>query len=759
MPGAEAITYRIQRGATDASSGMDTAMLDPDVLRVGALPADVVAGESWNYNDVTYTGVSRRSFELHLEANGGAWTQRAGDRRYYHFAHSVTYASGRLTLRLVFPTAPGNLTNGLVNERPVAWTAASSAWTSTPGQYEYTAPIADNPIPTIGEFVIGFTTANAELVWYPQGQTAQEPFFSGKDAHIMSAFDTGGYADIPDAMAQRGWFTTAQLPTISDLNGVGYGTTRSWVGGSADTYYAGWRVPVARKGEIRSFHARIGNAVSTNITVLGDDQGQTYGYITMYGYTANTEVALQALGKVSLDASRLDTSDWNEALGAYFSGTYAGLPAAAPAGSRAIVYGDIVGRNGTYYKLNTGWVLIGSTPGVFADKAGLDAVASPNGAYAMVVAEAARGLYLRTGGAWVQVGNVAAAAPDDGATIAELLRALAADTPAGRINPARIPQLGYTQMPASVAAVGKAFRRGGERDWPNDDLQIGALIQQAAFSGLPQNYAFRAGTQPGHTQVAVRDEALGGVEAANVHVLVRASKTAYPERPTIADLPKMQFRLGYEGESPVIRPALTAVVVIDANYWYMDALVPNLPADANIYMEINEPPIIDAGLEDGTLTPAMIDLEGDPVEGGYYSYHDGQFQMRRAAGWDQLYRGSQGITLNGLAGNSPIIRLTYNDAFNLNRAHDGYYLYEVTLTWVAGHDPSTLAFDTDGGATVSASGQVALFQVKATSAYDGSANLGEVALRIPVYAGAGSDTHIGDVVYRSDRAANYDGAS
>ena len=51
----------------------------------------------------------------------------------------------------------------------------------------------------------------------------------------------------------------------------------------------------------------------------------------------------------------------------------------------------------------------------------------------------------------------------------------------------------------------------------------------------------------------------------------------------------------------------------------LDALIPQLPADSDVYMELNEPPIIDAGLEDGIITPSMLALEGEPVEGGYYS--------------------------------------------------------------------------------------------------------------------------------------------
>ena len=133
--------------------------------------------------------------------------------------------------------------------------------------------------------------------------------------------------------------------------------------------------------------------------------------------------------------------------------------------------------------------------------------------------------------------------------------------------------------------------------------------------------------------------------------------------------------------------------------------------------------------------------------------------MRRAAGWQLLYRGSQGITVTNLQASNGLQRIEYDGPFNLGTAHDGYYLYEVTMEWVAGHDPATLAFDTDGGQSVQASGQVALFQAKAEAVYDGVNNLGAVGLRIPAYAGAGSDTHIGDVVWRSDRAQDNDGAS
>ena len=752
---AEALTSLLRKGGPEG--GVETDLLEQDVPRVGSLPSAVVIGEHWVFGGGHYAGETRTAFELHLEANGGAWRQSPNDRRYYDFADSVAYNGTHVVLRLRLPADPGALSNGAVGGQPVAWAAASSTWTATAGQYEYRAPIAANPIPTIGEFAVAFTAANGVAVWYPQGAPATAEGFSAKDAHILTAFDTEGYADIPDAVDQGGLFTS--VPDLSQASGRSYGNTFSWTGSTSATWYKAWRVPVARRPEVRSFHAKVGNSVVTTLTILGDLAGYTYGYITLHGYVANSVISLQALGKVSVDTARLDVSGWNTALGFYMSGTYAALPSGAPAGSQALVYGDIVGRNGTYYRLNTGWTRLGGLPGVFATKAAMDAVASPPGAFAMVVDAAARGVYLRTATGWLQVGNVASGG-GGGVTVAQVLAALASTEPAGNINRSRIPKLGYASLPDALAYLGKAFRRGGEKDWPDNTLQMGQFIRQAAFSNLPQNYGFRQGNAPdGLRQVAVRDSALGGVEANNVHVLIRASKTAYPDRPAIDDLPTMQFRLGYEGSSPVIRPVLTAVAVADDNYWYLDALIPTLPADANAYMEVNEPPVIDAVPEDGTIRPAMLSLEGAVVEGGYYSYHDGQFQLRRAAGWDQLYRGSQGITLNGLAANSPLVRIAYDGPFNLNRAHDGYYLFEATLTWVAGHDPTTLAFDTDGGDTVSASGQVALFQVKGTAAYDGASALGEVGLRIPVYAGSGSDTHIGDVVYRSDRAANYDGAS
>ena len=87
-----------------------------------------------------------------------------------------------------------------------------------------------------------------------------------------------------------------------------------------------------------------------------------------------------------------------------------------------------------------------------------------------------------------------------------MLAALAADTPAGQINIARIPALGYAQLPDSLGYLGKAFRRGGERDYPGDDVQIGAIVRQAAFVNLPVNYGFKAGTGD-FLQVASRDNA------------------------------------------------------------------------------------------------------------------------------------------------------------------------------------------------------------------------------------------------------------
>lgn len=758
----EALLARLRRG--NRAAGIETDLLDPDVLRVGDLPTPVVAGQSWNYNDVTYRGESRTAFELHMEASGAAWQRSPNDRRYYHFANSLTYDGTKLILRLTLPAAPGNASNGRVDGTPLAWTPATSTWTATAGQYEYQATVSPNPLPAIGEFTLGFTLQNAQTVWYPQGRTAVGESFTGKDAHLLSAFDTEGYTDIANAIDQQGFLTSppTDLPN-SDLDSRSYGTTYTWTGTTTNTWYKPFRVPIARKGEIRSFHARVGSQTLPTLTVLGDLSGFTYGYITLHGYAANSVVSLQQLGKVSIQATRVDADNWNQALGFYVSGTAALLPSGAPAGSRAIVSSNGIWGNGVWYKYNdpAGWTWIAGFPPVYPSKAALDAARPmpPTGTIAIVSGDSGLGVYIRLASSWKEIANIGASG-GAGSTPQDVLTALAGATLTGVIDLRYLPRMDYGHLPTSLAYLGKAFRRGGERDWPGDDVQIGQFIQAAAFTGIPQNYGWKQGNAPdGLLQVAVRDDSLGGTLANNAHVLIRFSKTAYPDRPDIDDVPELQLRLGYEGESPVIRPALTAVAVVDDNYWYQDALIPLLPADSNAYLERNEPPIIDAGLEDGALTPAMMKLEGAPVEGGYYSYHDGQFQMRRAAGWQQLYRGTQGITVTNLQGNSGLQRITYDSPFNLNHAHDGYYLFEVTMTWAAGHDPATLAFDTDGSDTVSASGQVALFQVKAEAAYDGVNNLGAVGLRLPVYGGSGSDTHIGDVVWRADHANDFDGAS
>ena len=131
---------------------------------------------------------------------------------------------------------------------------------------------------------------------------------------------------------------------------------------------------------------------------------------------------------------------------------------------------------------------------------------------------------------------MSAAGGGGGSTPQEVLTALAGTTLTGVIDLRYLPVLTYSHLPAETGYVSKAFRRGGERDYPGDDVQIGQFIQQAAFTGLPVNYGFKQGNAPdGLLQVAVRDNTLGGVEATNVHVLVRASKTTYPDEPDIDD--------------------------------------------------------------------------------------------------------------------------------------------------------------------------------------------------------------------------------
>ena len=747
MPGKEAITYRMQRGALDADSGMDTAMLDPDVLRVGQLPAAVTVGQSWNYADVTYLGQNRTAFQLHLEANGGAWQRAADDRRYYHFANSVGYASGNVILRLTMPAAPGALTNGRVNEKPVAWAAASSAWTATAGQYEYRAPLADNPLPTIGEFVVEFTTAVAQDVWYPQGQTAQAPFFSGKDAHILSAFDTEGYTDIPNAMAQRGFTTGANLPDISDLNGVSYGTTRTWSGGGADTYHAGFRVPIARKGEIRSFHAKVGATVTTAISILGDDGGFTYGYVSFHGYQSGQAVSIQALGKVSIDTARLDVSGWNAALGSYSSGTLAALPSDAPAGSVGRVYGDIGGRNGIYHRLNTGWEKVADTTVVAADKAALDALASPAGTLAVVPDAAARGIYLRVANAWVEVGSVTVSerAGLDQTAVDARIRAYTGQATA-------TAAFAFGRLPDATQRVSAAFKRGGLRYVSDGSIQIAGDFQGSALADIDANADWGYTIQ--RSSPARPD--------ADPWIQIRFRDAEYPVLPTpdaISDI-RLSPNLTGDADDPEIRvPIQTiesrAAPAGGAGYKYAFAQLdaPAWPFDPEVNLRRVTSAVIDALPEDGTLTTAIPRWTTPPVTGDVVSIgEDGAWSHAPPAGMREVYSGTTGLAIVNLQHDVGPVAFALSIPVDLDTERHGTLHWFTTATFAGATVPVTLGFDNDGGKRRDIVGERSLDQIAARAVYNGTDNRGEDVWVFELIVGA-TDTVIGTVTARISRTA------
>ena len=751
---AEAIIGRQEKGGPDGS--VATNLLDPDVLRVGNLPAAVTASEAWNFNDVTYRGQTRTAFELHLEANGGAWTQNPNDKRFYHFANRVFYDGTNLVMRLTLPTAPGAIRNGRVNDTPVAFAAGSSSWTSVSGQYEFNAPVASNPIPTIGEFTVSFTLTNGQSVWYSLGATATGAIFTGKDVHILSAFETDGYADIANAVDQGGLFTSA--PDLSQVSGrTQWGTTFTWTGSTTQTWYKGFRVPVARRDEIRSFHAKVGSAIVTELVVLGDADGFTYGYIVLHGYAANTVISLQALGKVSVDTDRLDISGWNQALGLYLSGTLANLSSTAPAGSRGIVYGDTPGTNGLYYRLSSSWTLLADTPVIYATKAELDAVASPNGSYGIVTGGNGLGVYARAGGAWVQVGNVGSGG-GGGLTEPQVDARVAAGVPGWTGQTAnqkeskfavnRIPQLGYSEMPRDVAIAGKAVREGGTEPWPetDDTVQISAFISNNPITSV--NAQTQWGQQAGR-------EGGGGFEVPNPHWLMRFKRSDYASRPT--GLPEgVVIRLGEARESA---PVFTAVADADATYWYVDATVSSLPAGDNVVLEKQVPLEFDATPSPGRVNLASLDIPAsEKVDGNNLEIIGDRLGARRRTGREQLYNGTQGLTTaQGIASNSAVITIALNNGLNFNTAHSGVLHIYATLAFAAATDPTTLAFDADGARSIDADGELATFQAKRAAVYNGSTNLGESILEVPVYDSS-DDAIVGNVVYRISKNASGDAA-
>ena len=729
-----------------ASAGVDTPNLLADVPRTYAdLPASpddrtVVVlrrGAAYRYAD-------RTAFEMHLRASAGAWAQDGDDMPYYDFGESLTHAGGYVTLRLKFAAAPGGLSGGEVGGKAVAWAAHASTWTAGgPGRYEYRYASADNPLPQNGEITVKFTTANAVKVWYPEVNVAASGDFTPEDAFKLRALTSDSWATLPNALDQQGFFNA--VPDISQLNARPYGNTFSWVGSSSSTFYKGFRVAASRRSEIGGFRALVGVNATTALTVLGDDGGFTYGYITLPNYVANTVITMQQPDKVGLDTGRIDLAEWRAALGVAGYGTLADLNAvAAPvAGSAAVVYGDVIANNGVYYRLNTSWTKVGDPRGVrvYTTQALLNRATPVDGVVGVVSEAAHRGVYLRLGGAWLLVGSVTAAQTGNaGASITDMLAALAATAPPGVINVARIPKLGYAQLPDKVVQAAKSIIAGGIVPWPNDNVQLGNQISRNAFANVPNDMQW--GNQ------ALRGSDLGGVDVPRpVYMIVRALRSVYVERPTV--IPEMKLRPGEEGNYV---PTLTALADADNQYWYWNASIPNLPADSNVQMEQDRPTRERALPELGSITLDELAIPpAKKVNGASLVIENDQLDARRLSGTRELRRGTSAIALTSLTGDSALGTSALDASLNLRQSNHGNFHLYVTLTLEA-QVPTTLVFVESDALTVDADGARAVFQVAAAPVRQGTSQLGDIIVEAAIKDSA-DDVVVGNVIYRLPRDA------
>ena len=428
------------------------------------------------------------------------------------------------------------------------------------------------------------------------------------------------------------------------------------------------------------------------------------------------------------------------------------------AGEIGVVYGDTPANNGVYYRTNTQWERIADlTPAIIPasrlPQASGSASGIINAAEYAKINSAIDGADLHNTPALFNssLQSEDAVLLDDASvtsgselkeiSIAEL------DKRWGDDNTGPIP---LTRLPEDTQIVSRAVQSGGNRPWPDDNIQFCGPIRANAYvagdvAAISRDEQNRCGAS------ATR---VDGVRIAPAYFVMRFNAAAYPNQPDLTDVPNL--RAGYNdpegGEAPVVPNDLTALgsATSGATWWYFATGVNDLPAgQTGVRVEIDEPTTLDLDLAPNTVVPADLKFAaGDRVDGRAITIlNNGEFGSQFINDTRQLFNGPlTGISVTSATADSATGRNNLTESLNLNSEPHGIIAGAWTPSLVSRSSESILFHNGQDSITVQFTSTIEA--IAREPIYNGSNQLGYILATTDIILGA---TQLGDAVLYAAR--------
>ena len=292
------------------------------------------------------------------------------------------------------------------------------------------------------------------------------------------------------------------------------------------------------------------------------------------------------------------------------------------------------------------------------------------------------------------------------------------------------------RLPDTTQIVSRAVVAGGNRPWPDSNVQIAGPVRSAPYTSLP------AGAVWGNTA----GRGPGGTTIEPAQVLMRFTKFAYATQPTTDEIPNLRFSSGTDlAYASLWTPTLTGISS-DETYWYVNATFTRLPAsEETLRLVIIEPTELNLALTDGSVIPADLKFAtGADVTGRAITISEGVFTSTIITDTRQLINGALiGLSARDNA-DSGLARTNLTERLNVTSEPHGIVSGALTLTLSNRSNPAT-QFHNDSD-TITVSFTTTIESIARANTYNGTTNLGRILVVTDVVSGS---TQLGTVVLRA----------
>lgn len=259
------------------------------------------------------------------------------------------------------------------------------------------------------------------------------------------------------------------------------------------------------------------------------------------------------------------------------------------------------------------------------------------------------------------------------------------DSPTGIIDANRLPP--------DLQILNRAVIGGGNRQWPNTDIQIVGPVTGVNTTPFPSSPNWGSFAQKG-----------GGFGFQPGYFFMQFAKDRFGTKPAVADIPA-ELRIKVSNELVEKVTELTDVSN-NATHWIMRAKVDDIPAGLDyVELEANEPTELDIDLGE-KITPAELKMPAEDRRiGRAVTLDDDQFSSQFINDQRELINGNiTGIAINSLSGASGAQISYLTEALNVRTEPHGIIVGDMRLTinnasattilWENGLTTTTIPFST-----------------------------------------------------------------